>query len=212
LLLQGALGTIASQEDIHYYDGENITKSKAREIEQEARFASRGSSKLVHFYIFKLQKLPPDSVGPLLKAVEEAKFCRFIFQAQSTPRKIHTLMSRSSVAKIPFLSRKMVLGNMKAMNHDAKTVDQLGLYDGTLSGTIKALGMKDTLISIQRETQRGLRGLSALYSPEYLNSLAFDTAVNPLLNKKERTYQEKNKTPNRQKIALYSAMSRVKVT
>ena len=209
LLLQGALATLAAAEDVHFHDAENLTKEKARQIETEARMASRGSSILAHFYIYKLQRLSPDSVGPLLKAVEEARFARFIFQAQSTPRKIHTLMSRSSVAKLPFLTKKAVLGNLKALNYDAKTADLLDLYDGTLSGTIKALSMKDTLIGIQRETTRGLRGLAALYTPEILNSLAFDPAMAPLLNTEEHRFLDKNKSLARQKLALYAALDRV---
>lgn len=214
LLLQGALNAQAVPEDVQFFDAEGITKEKARQIEAEARLAPRGGSRLNHFFVYSLQRLPADSAGPLLKAVEEARYSRFIFQAQSTPRKIRTLMSRSSVVRLPFLSRRVVLGNMKALNHDAKTADQMNLYDGTLGGTIKALASKDTTAEIQREIRRGLRGLTVLFNPEVLNSLAFDTATHNFLTDRERRYLdrarngEKQRYVPRQKLVLYLALQR----
>ncbi len=208
LLLTGALSPIAVQEDVHFHDAAGISKEKARQIERESRFAPRGSSELTHFYIYGLQDLPSQSTGPLLKAVEEARYARFIFQSQSTPRKVHTLMSRSSVVKLPFFSRRMVLGNMKALNHDAKTADQLGLYDGTLAGSIRNLGMKDTLTEIRRYLKSGTRGLAAAYAQDVLQSLAFDAAAYPVLSKEERLYLDRKKTPERQKLALFLALRR----
>lgn len=208
LLLQGALLPIATSEDIFFYDAEGVTKEKARQIENEARMASRSGSELSHFYIYHLQKLSTESVGPLLKAVEESRYSRFIFQTQSTPRKIHTLMSRSSVIRLPFMSRPSVLANMKALNHDAKAADTLGLYDGTLSGTIKALSMKDTLIQIRRETRRGLRGLAALYNQEVLNSLAFSVATNELTSVEEKEFLRRGDSHERKKLVLYLILGR----
>jgi hypothetical protein len=208
LLLQGALAPIAVPEDIHFHDAEQITKDKARQIETEARLGSRAGSKLNHFFIYSMQRLPTDSVGPLLKAVEEAQSSRFIFQAQATPPKIHTLMSRSTVIRLPFLSRKIVLGNMKAMNHDAKTADQLGLYDGTLAGTIRALSMKDTTCEIRREMKRGPRGLAAVFAPDVLGSLAFDSATYDFFTEQERRYLQRHNTPERKKLAVFLAMQR----
>jgi len=209
LLLQGALGRIATSEDIYFYDAEQVTKEKARQIERDSRLAPRGGSRLNHFFIYKLQRLPRDSTGPLLKAVEEAKYARFIFQAQDTPTKIHTLMSRAVVVRLPFLPRTIVLGNMRAMAHDARTADELNLYDGTLSGTIRALGMKDTMIGIQREMKRGSRGLAAVFSPEILGSLAFEAATRPYLTDEEQVYLRRSKTPARQKLVLFRALQRV---
>jgi len=214
LLLLAALAPIANPEDVHFFDAENITKEKARQIEVEARLGARGGSRLGHFYVYKLQRLPTDSAGPLLKAVEEAKSARFIFQAQATPRKIQTLLSRSTTVRIPFLTRKMVLGNMKALNHDAKTADQLNLYDGTLAGTIKALQTKDSITEIQRSLRQGMRGLSALYAPEILNGLAFDTATYNHLTEQERRYVQrarqgdKTRLNARQKLVLYLVSQR----
>lgn len=216
LLLQGALSSIAAADDVYFYDAESVTKEKARQIEAEARLAPRGGSALSHFYIYSLHKLPTDSVGPLLKATEEARYSRFIFQAQSAPFKIHTLMSRSSVVKLPFLSRKAVLGNMKAMNHDARTADQLGLYDGTLSGTIRALSMKDSMMEIKRELPRGYRGIASLFRPDVLTGLAFEPAVDQVLTPEEKAFMARGMgdDPNtpiglaRKKIAIFSAAGR----
>jgi len=215
LLLQGALGAIAVPEDIDFHDASNITKEKARQIEAEARLASRGGSELNHFFIYNLQNLPTNSTGPILKAVEESKYTRFIFQTQSIPRKIRTLMSRSSVVRLPFLSKRVVLGNMKAMNHDARTADQLDLYDGTLAGTIKALAGKDAIIEIQREMKRGFRGLTAVFNPEVLNSLVFDTATYNYMTEEERALLrtakklDKYRYEARQKLMIYRAMTRI---
>jgi len=206
--LQGALATIASTEDIHYYDAEGITKEKARQIEAEARLASRAGSPLQHFFIYSLQKLPGESAGPLLKAVEEAKYARFIFQAQSVPRKIRTLMSRASVVHLPFLSKDVVLANLKAKNLDARTADRLGLWDGTLGGTERALAMKDATVEIRRETRRGLRGLTVLYSKETLGSPAFEPTVLGYLTDPEKAYLRRNPSDARKKIVLYLILQR----
>lgn len=209
MLLQGALARIAVSEDIIFYDAEGITKDKARQIETEARTAGRGGSDLQHFFIYGLQKLPQDSVGPLLKAVEDAKFSRFIFQAQSVPRKILTLKSRSSVVKLPFLPKNVVLANLRSMNHDARTADELNLYDGTLAGTIKALGMKDTTILIQREMSKGLRGIASVFAPEVLDSLAFESATREKMNAAELRFLGRNPSNERKKLALFLAMGRM---
>jgi len=215
LLLQGALSVIAVPEDIEFHDAENITKEKARQIEVAARLASRGGSELNHFFIYNLQNLPVNSTGPILKAVEESKYSRFIFQAQSIPRKIRTLMSRSSVVRLPFLSKQVVLGNMKALNYDARTADQLGLYDGTLAGTIKALSGKDAIIEIQRDMKRGLRGLTAMFNSEVLKSLVFDAATYSYMDEEERALLRAARGMNeqrysaRQKLMVYRAMQRM---
>lgn len=217
LLLKKALGPIAVAEDIHYFTAADITKEKARQIEVEARYAPRGGSQLNHFYIRGLQKLPADSVGPLLKAVEEARFSRFIFQAQATPKKIHTLMSRSSTSRLPFLSKATVLGNLRIENHDARTADQLDLYDGTIAGTIRALSMKDSMLEIRRETTRGLRGLAALYAPAVLQSLAFPSATEDTFDEREKEFLRRGTSDegagagilhSKRKLALFSALSR----
>jgi len=215
LLLQGALKKIAVAEDIQFLDAENITKAKARQLEIDARSASRGGSDLNHFFIYRLQYLPTDSVGPILKAVEEAKYSRFIFQAQNVPRKVRTLMSRSSVVRLPFLSKRVVLGNMKAMNHDARTADRMNLYDGTLGGTIKSLAGRDAIIGIQRDLKRGMRGLVGMYNPDILNSLVFDVATYNYFTEEERRYlkmaklKDKKRYTSRQKLVIYRAMNRL---
>lgn len=210
LLLQRVLEPIANAEDVHFYAAESLTKENARDLEKEARMASRGSSAHTHFFIHGLQKLAKESAGPLLKAVEEARYARFILQAQWVPQKVLTLMSRCTVCRIPFMSKKMVLGNLKAMNHDAKTADNLNLYDGTLEGTIQALRMKDTLLAIQRDLKKGVRGLTSVMAQDVLNSLAFDVAAQPFLSARERAYVRRMPdNHNRKKIALFLASERV---
>jgi hypothetical protein len=213
-LLPAALKKVAAAEDIHVFDAEGITKEKARQIEEEARKGPLAGSKHTHFFLYSLQNMPSESVGPLLKAVEEAVFARFVFQAQVRTKKTHTLMSRSSVVYLPFLSKKTVLTNMRAKHLDAKTADELNLYDGTLDGTIRALGMKDMLTELKRETKSGMRGIAALYATDekggypLLGSAAFDAAFEPLLTPQEKAYLRRNPTADRKKLVVYHALQR----
>jgi len=216
-----ALAKVANMEDIQMIAAAGISKEKARQIEVDARFAPRAGSTLQHFFIYGLQDLPADSVGPLLKAVEEAKYSRFIFQAQSLPRKIHTIMSRSSVIKLPFMTRSMVLSNLKHLHLDARTVQEMNLYDGTLGGAIRALSMKDTLSAFRREAAQGLRGLVVLCAEGQVASLAFPVATYDLFTQEERRFvgdqslvtmeePERSRVLARRKIVMFLAMARVK--
>ena len=114
-LLQRALAVTTVPEDMMFFDAEGLSKDRAREIENEARAAPRGGSACQTFFIYSLQKLPVESVGPLLKVTEDAKWSRFIFQAQTVPKKLYTLRSRSSVVSLPFLSKDVVLANLKGL-------------------------------------------------------------------------------------------------
>lgn len=208
LLIPRSLDKVAAKEDVHFFDAANVTKEKARQIEKEARKAPVGSSDFSYFVIQGLQNLPTDSVGPLLKAVEEAKYSVFIFQAQVIPRTVRTLLSRSILVKLPFMSRKVVLGNMQALHYDAKIADQLGLYDGTLSGTIRAVSMKDTISSIRRDLKMGARGLVSTLSEDVVGSLAFDSAVGPLLLPEEVDYLKRDSSPDRRRLVVFLASDR----
>lgn len=213
LFLDESLKVLAQPADIHHYNAEDITKDRARLIEKEARSAPRAGSELQHIYIYHLQKLASDSVGPLLKAVEEATYARFIFQAQSTPQKIHTLRSRASVIKLAFLSKPEALGYIqKVLKLDARAADELGLYDGTIQGTQTALAMKNAVTQIRRDFAQGLRGAASLFNPEQLKSYAaLEVATYDFLTPEERTYLGKMRlaSNSRKTLAFYLAMSRI---
>lgn len=204
--LPNVLERVAASEDIHLFKAKAITKEKARQIEDLARKAPIGGSEQQHVFIYGLQDLPTDSVGPLLKAVEDAKFTRFLFQAQGVPKKVETLASRSSIVELPFLPKAMVLANMKKQKKDARTVDEMNLYDGTLDGSVKALRMKDTLTRIRTDLKTGRKGMASLTSEKVLGSLAFDTAVTGVLTDEEIRYAGNDE--NRKIIALHSATGR----
>lgn len=208
LLLPKAFAKVVSIEDCHFYEASTITKEKARQIEKEARKAPSGSSDFSYFVISGLQNLNSQSVGPLLKAVEEAKYSVFFFQAQYIPKACRTLLSRSILVKLPFLSKKLVLANMQALHHDAKTADEQGLYDGTLSGTIRALAMKDTMSSIRRDIRLGVRGLPSTQSDDVVGSLAFEAAVMPMLSDKELAFLRRDSSPDRRRLALFLVAER----
>lgn len=203
LLLPKVLEKKAAREDIHYLDAAEITKEKARQLEQEARKAPVGMSDYTWFVITGLQRLPAESSGPLLKVVEESKYACFIFQAQVIPRSLRTLLSRSMLIRLPFLTKRMVLGNMQSLYYDAQLANDLGLYDGTLMGTIRAVQMKDTMLSIKRELKRGSRGLLRLLDNELLNSTAFLPAVEGYLKPEEMAWLKRVDNPERRKLLLF---------
>lgn len=189
LLIDRFLSPIASQQDIHHFQAKDVTKDRAREIEVETRFHPRTGVQLTHIVMWKTQFLPAESVGPILKAVEEAKNARFIFQGQSIPKKVWTLMSRSSVVRLPFLSRRAVQVNLQARNLDTKAWQELELYDGTLAGAIEALGMKNKLMDIRRELGAGLNGIARLLKGEDLmKSDAFARAMQDHLTHEDQAF------------------------
>jgi len=208
LLLPKSLAKIAAREDIHFFNAADVTKEKARQIEKESRKAPVGSSDFTYFVISGLQNLPTDSVGPLLKAVEEARYAIFIFQAQALKRSVRTLLSRSILVKLPFLTKKVVLGNMQALHYDARTADENNLYDGTLSGTIRAVSTKDTTASIRRDMKLGIRGLPSTQEAETVNSLVFETAIGPFLNQKEIDFLRRESNQDRKRLVVFLASER----
>lgn len=209
ILLGNVLSRQAAAEDVHFLEASTITKKLARELERETRLAPRGSSEFTHYYLYKLQGLPLDSVGPLLKTVEEAKYARFIFQSQTVPSKIRTLMSRSSVVRLPFIPKSVVLANLKIMAHDARIADQLNLWDGTLAGTITSLQMKDAKTSILREFKRGSRGFSTMMSPEILQATSFILTIEEFLSEEEKRFLRRDESQIRKKLVLLTAMERI---
>jgi hypothetical protein len=182
--LARALRATTAPEDQHTYDATHLTKEKARQVEAEARRGPRGGSARSHFYLYRLQALPTDSVGVLLKAVEEARFARFTFQAQTTPRKLRTLMSRSMVHHLPFLS----------------------LWDGTLGGTQRILAIRDAYTALRRELKA--KSGMVLMADENLESGAFDAAVTTNLETAARRFLENGKTKARQKLAIHYHLTR----
>lgn len=209
LILNKVLASIAPSEDLHFIDASTLTKERTRALERETRMAARGSSDYAIFFIYKMQNLSVESVAPLLKTVEDSKFARFIFQSQSLPRKIRTLMSRSSVIRLGFLSKAAVLANLKSLQFDAKSADQHNLWDGTLSGTISALQMREAFISMRKDLSLGARGLASLLQQEVVNSMCFLQATYPYMSPEERQYISRLDTADRRKMALILAMDRI---
>lgn len=208
MLLVPTLKKIAALGDVYYYDARALLKDRVREIEREARMAPVGSSNESHFVIRGVQNLNAESVGPLLKVVEEAKTARFIFQAQWEPKKIWTLQSRSVVLRVPFFSEKVVLANLDALKQDAAVVAEQGLYDGTLDGTTQALAMKDSIAEIHRLQEGGMRSLTSLLSTDVVSSLAFKRAVEPSLEEEEIAYLRRGDSLDRKRIVLYLRVRR----
>jgi len=89
---------------------------------------------------------------------------------------------------------------MKLMNHDALTADRLDLYDGTLDGTIRALGTKDTVAAIRRELKKGVRGLVSILGEDMINSLVFKQVLWEYMTEKEQGFLERWDTPSRRRM------------
>lgn len=202
-LLQGVLVSVANAEDIHSVPASALVKERVQQLEKDAHLGPRGSSERTHFFIYGMKDLPVESAGPLLKTVEESKFARFIFQTQAPRRKLSTIRSRCQIVQLPFLTKRVVLGTMKARDKDALTADRLGLYDGTLDGTEKALGVKDTVADIRRELKKGFRGLVTLLSDEMINSLVFRQVVWPEMTDSEREFLERWDNPSRRRLVAF---------
>lgn len=172
-------------EDYYSFDAEQITREKARQIENDSRRAPQGGSLFNIFFIWGLEKIPSTSVGPLLKAVEEGKYTRFIFQSLVRVPKTDTLTSRCVAVELPFFSRAAVFKNMKSLSLDGLTAHNEGLYDGTIDGTTRTLSMRETT----REIQRSLRPTSVgTLSEDLIMSNAFLPLIENLITAEERNF------------------------
>lgn len=208
MMIQGALSGVANKEDVYFHAAETLTKEKVLQLEREARLAPRGSSKHSHFYVYGCEVLPRSSIGPLLKVVEEARFARFIFQAQGEQGFLGTIKSRCSEVSLPFLSKRVVMGNLKALNYDTLAVERLGLYDGTIEGTVKALATKDTTMEIRRELERGARGAAVLLDDEVVQSPALVGILREKATREERSFLARGDTESRRRLVLFLASRR----
>lgn len=169
---------IAHDQDVHVYDAKFITREKSHQIDDESRRASYGGTGYQHFIITKLQDLPAESVGPLLKTVEEAKYSRFIFQAQHVPAKVYTLKSRATAVKIPFITENGILAAIKARNLDAGEVQREKLWDGTLDGSLQALNSRLKTKEIRKKLSQKRQGMSDVYdSEELMDSPVLDRVI-----------------------------------
>jgi hypothetical protein len=190
------------RHDLTIVDASTITMEKARHIESLARKAGLATQKN-WFYISSFHRIPAHSVGALLKVVEQSSFSRFIFQAQWVPPWVETVRSRCLEVRLPFLTRAAVYGNMKLLNYDAKEADRHKLWDGTLGGTIKRLGMKDAMSDIRRQVKGGTRSTAALLLDETIRSNAFMPTICPFLDDDEEAYLRRSDTPSRRRLMAF---------
>lgn len=157
--LPRVLGKVLGSGDLHTFSASLLSKQKVRDdIEKEARRAPAGASRKTHFFIHGASDLSSECVGPLLKIMEDGAYARFVLQAASCPRKIWTLRSRCQEIRLPFLSKRTVLGNLKAMKVDVGQIDELGLFDGTMEGTRLALVARDKIQSVLKADAMTIMG------------------------------------------------------
>lgn len=208
-LVPQALAKAFSSLDVHVVNARGLTIERARQLEEEARLKPRGSSDRTHVFIYGMSSIPTASVGALLKIVEESPTTRFVFQGQQQLVKDRTIRSRCTLVRVPYLSKKAVLANIQAMSLDAVKVEELGLWDGTLQGTIARLQAHSTLIGFTRELGLGSKGFLNLVSADMLGSQVFDTALADVLSEKEKRFISANPTANRKKLAIYVALGRL---
>lgn len=207
-LVPQALQKGFSSLDVVVVNAKGLTIERARQMEEEARLSPRGDSGRTHVFIYGMSQIPTGSVGALLKIVEESPTTRFVFQGQSPMYKDRTIRSRCVVLKVPFLSKKAVLANVQAMGLDALKVDDLGLWDGTLQGTLSKLQSHSTLASFSRELALGSKGFLNMTNPEMLQSTVFDMALADVFSEDEKRFIKQNPSLQRKTLALFTALGR----
>lgn len=210
ILLPQVLNKIATAPDIEMVDARSLTVERTRQLSADLGLSPRGSSIRSQVVVWSTSQIPAQCVGPLLKVMEESSYARFILQTQHLSKRVSTLVSRTIVGHLPFLSKRVVLGNLSRMHVDAQVADDLNLYDGTLAGTVEAVRMKEAVLAVQRELQGGARGLIALLKEEEKNPLVFDKAVEPFILEEERAYLRLGREPYRRQLVLARIVSRGK--
>jgi hypothetical protein len=206
LVIWAALAPGTAKGDVYFHNAQHINVTRAREIAREAYLKARCGSELNVYVVSSLQKLAENSVAPLMNAVEGAESSRFIFQTQSTPKKIYTLMSRSRVIRLAFTSRSAVLASMP--DHDAKIVAEFDLYDGTVSGALRDLPLKGTLTDVKAQLSKGLKGLPALFNQKVMSSGALEVALNDMLTPEEREFVRRHPEPYGKQLLVYLVCAR----
>lgn len=207
LLLPGVLRKIAHERDIQVFDCARLTVTQARALAREAGMAPIGSSDVTHFVGWNTHLLGDTAAGALLLAIEEGKRGRFIFIADRDPGSgLRPLASRCVQIRLPFLAKRVVLGNLQALKHDARTADEKDLWDGTLGGTLANVRVAKEREAILAAVALGLRGLPELL--EFSDSPAFDQILAGRLTEEERRFLEHESTPERRRLVAFQLLAR----
>lgn len=188
--------------DVRVHDGSALQVAEAREVASDARRAPLGGSRRASVLVWRAERMPRDAAAMLLAPVEEAGGARFIFLASGeVPDHVEPLASRSVTVRLPFLSRRVVLGNVQALRLDARAADEADLWDGTLGGTLEALRCQATHARVREALGKGAGGYAAL--AELVGEAGFDAALRPSLLSEERAFLEARPGEDRRRLAAF---------
>lgn len=204
ILLPRVLAKIAQPEDVRIVDGAVLRADEARSIAQEARMAPIGGSTHTHFVIRRADRLSESATGALLQASEESLRARFIFLGRSL--RPDTLASRSVRVRLPFLSKRAVLGNLQALRMDARAADEAGLWDGTLGGTARNVREGKAREQVRTALQRGVEGLNDVI--HLAESPVFDRALAEYLEPAEHAFLQREASAARRGLLAFLVLSR----
>lgn len=207
LLVPRILRGIAAERDVRILDGSQLTVRDARRVAQEAGMSPVAGGPVTHFVVWRAHDLKPEAAGALLLAIEEAARGRFAFVAARDPRgALRPLASRCVLVRLPFLSKRAVLGNLQVLRLDARTADERDLWDGTLGGTLANLREEGDRRQILEALHRGMNGLADLVA--CAGSPVFDRVMREHLTEEERRFLDRESSPERRKLVAFSALAR----
>lgn len=205
MLLPRALRRSLAEEDVRVVPG-TMSVGEARHVSWEAGVAPVGGSEWTCFVVRDAERLHPQAAAALLMAVEESRYGCFVFLARRESGTTATLASRSTKVLLPYLPRKVVLGNLQAMRLDARGADAGGHWDGTLDGTLQNLREEKARSAIRAAVDRGLDGLQDLL--HLAESPAFARAISEWATPGEVDYLGRSDSPERRGLVALLVAAR----
>ena len=206
-LVPRILRAIAAAQDVRIVDGASLTVTLARRLAQEAGMAPVAGGAVTHFVIWRAETLGAAAAAALLYAVEESPRGRFVFVSSQIPQgALRPLASRCSRVSLPFLSKRAVLGNLQALREDARMAADKDLWDGTLGGTLANIREVNVRAQILAAIAQGMQGLPDLVA--FADSPVFDRVLAEHLTAEERSFLERDSSPERRKLVAFSLLSR----
>lgn len=175
--LKGTVGEL----DFYEYDARLLRIDSLRQVKLDSSKFSVGGAPYNVVLLKGMTHLLPGLEGVLLKVVEESNTTLFIMQAAGVRDRLRTLRSRSHCWDLAYLNKRRVIGNLERLGFDTSQVESRCLWDGTLGGTLKRIGMQDQLGAIEALLRQGRSSIPKLFSSEITDSVAIPFVVGPKL-------------------------------
>ena len=206
-LIPRVLRAVAAVQDVRVRDASALSLTEVRELAREAGMAPIAGGEVTHFVLWRASRLNRAAATALLAAVEESPRGRFVFVSSRVPEgPLRPLASRCSRVSLPFLSKRAVLGNLQALREDARMAADKDLWDGTLGGTLANIREVNVRAQILAALAQGMQGLPDLVA--FADSPVFDRVLAEHLTAEERSFLERDSSPERRKLVAFSLLSR----